>query len=214
MSGRLSVGGVHPSGKANFKNAVEFDLTGALQVTREMDGLTDQIRWMQKRAMQTLRRRLYTQARRDIQTEFNIKAGRVTKDLRTNVVGDLVTVTGYFRGIGLSNFGARQTRKGVTYTFYHGRGRTLAPGAFMAPLLSGNRHAVIRYGAKREMTRGSYVGQLRQPLSTEYGPTVAQMLASKGRPERLADYAAGVLRDEMQRIFNVRYGRKPPTTTG
>lgn len=207
MSPKLSVGGVHPAKKPQMGGSVEFDLQGALAASRNLALLSDQLPWLQKRAIQTLRRRLYTQARRDIQTEYNIGARRVAKDLRTKVTGDAVTVTGYFRGIGMMQFGARPVRKGVSYTFYRGRGRTLEKGAFVATLLSKNQHVAQRHGDKRTMEMGRYKGKLRQPIFTHYGPTVAQMLKSSGRPERLADFAAGVLRSELDRLFESRYGR-------
>jgi hypothetical protein len=58
---------------------------------------------------------------------------------------------------------------------------------------------VRREGEKRRMTRGNYVGQLRQPLVIEYGPSVAQMLRKGRRPERLVEFARGVLRSEVER---------------
>ena len=104
-------------------------------------------------------------------------------------------------------------RGGGTAAIMRGR-RSLHPGAFKAPLASGNVQVVSRYGAKRVMTQGRYKGKMRQPLAVEYGATVAQMLAKGRRPERLADYAGNKLLEEAERIFDVRYGRKPPTTTG
>lgn len=209
----LNVGGVHPSGKATL--GVSFDLQGALSVSRNLGILADRLPLFEKRALATLRRRLFTEARRDIQAEYNLAANRIAKDLRTRAAGGTVTLTGYFRGIGLRNFAARQTRKGVTSSIFLGR-RSLRPGAFFTSLFrgkgeSGNEQVSKRGAPKRKMTAGRYKGQLREPLVTQYGPTVAQMLGKGRRPERLADFAKGVLRDEMERqIFSYTKGKPIP----
>ncbi|GAB3755178.1 hypothetical protein [Lysobacter olei] len=199
MSG-ISVGGAF-GGASRANPAVSFDLAGALAVSRNLGLLESSLGKFEQRALGTAQRRLGPQARRDIQGEYNIKAARVTKDLRVSAprLGDL-RITGYFRGIGMRNFGARQTGKGVTGSIFKGK-RSLINGAFYAPLLGGgdNRHVVERFGPKRKMTAGNYIGQRRQPLVVEYGPTVAQMLRKEGRPQRLADYAIGLLGAEMAR---------------
>lgn len=179
---------------------VNFEVQDALAVSRNLGLITRDVGQAQKRAIGTLRRRLPVQARRDIQAEYNIKAGRVNKDLSAFVAGDGIRLRGYFRGIGLRNFGARQTKKGVTSAIFRGR-RSLDPGTFMAPLLGGGLHAAERHGAKRVMTKGRYKGKRRQPIETLYGPTLAQMLRKGRRPERLADFARGVLRAEMGRLL-------------
>lgn len=188
------------------RQALTIEMQGALAASRNLALLSDQLPWIQTRAIQTLRRRLPVQARRDIQAEYNLGARRITQDLSSRVDADGIRLVGHWRGIGLRNYGGRQTRKGVTAAIIRGR-RSLHPGAFMAPLASGNVQAVSRVGAKRVMTQGRYKGKLRQPLAVEYGATVAQMLAKGRRPERLADFAAGVLRAELDRLFESRYGR-------
>lgn len=202
---QLDIGGVHPSGYAS--RGVNFELQGALEVSRMLGTLARQLPQIQRRAIGTLRRRIYTQARRDIQAEYNIKAGRVAKDLRTDVRSDRVSVTGYFRGIGLRNFGARQTAAGVSYSVFLGK-RNFRQSAFLVGLFrgkseGGNAHVARRGSPKRIMTAGRYKGRLRDPLVTQYGPTVAQMLRKGRRPERLADFARGVLRDEIERLLAV-----------
>lgn len=189
---------------------LNLELQGALAASRNLGILSDRLPTFQKRAIGTLRRRLPVQARRDIQAEYNIGAARVRKDLSMTGGNDELRLTGHFRGIGLRNFGARQTRKGVTAAIIRGQ-RSLHPGAFMAKLLGGNVQAVSRFGAKRVMTAGRYKGKLRQPLAVEYGATVAQMLGKNRRPARLADFALGVLRSEIERqIQSYTRGRPIP----
>lgn len=190
-----------------------FELQGALAASRNLGLLADRLPWVQRRAIQTLRRRLPVQARRDIQAEYNLTAQRINQDLVTRADDRGVRLIGRFRGIGLRNFAARRTAKGVTASILRGR-RSLRKGAFFAPLLGGNTHVVERYGEKRVMTQGRYKGKRRQPIAVEYGATVAQMLAKGRRPERLADFARGVLGDELERLL--AYYDRPggfPTTT-
>ena len=185
-----------------------FELQGALAASRNLGILADRLPWVQRRAIQTLRRRLPVEARRDAQAEYNIGLQRFNRDISTSVTDDSIKLVGKFRGIGLRNFGARQTTKGVTASIIRGK-RSLHPGAFNASLLmgswslvGGNVQVVSRFGAKRPMTKGRYKGKVRQPIVVEYGATVAQMLAKGRRPERLADYARGVLRSEVMRLFD------------
>ncbi|TAA45645.1 hypothetical protein [Pseudoxanthomonas winnipegensis] len=178
-----------------------YEVRGALEVSRNLGVLASRMPTIERRAALTLRRRLPVQARRDIQAEYNITAQRVNKDMFATLDGDrAVKLVGRFRGIGLLNFSARQTRKGVTYSVLRGQ-RSLLPGAFIATLANGNRQVVSRYGAKRVMTQGRYKGKRRQPIAVEYGATLAQMLGKQRRPERLADFACGVLRNEVERLL-------------
>lgn len=177
---------------------VNFELQGALEMERALAAVPGQLLLYRRRAISTLRRRLPVQARRDIQAEYNIKASRARQDLALRGTDTDLRLVGMWRGIGLRNFGARMTRKGVTAAIFRGR-RSLIPNAFFAPLLGGNVQVVQRKGEKRLMRQGRYAGKQRQPLVTRYGATLAQMLAKGRRPERLVEYARGVLRDEMLR---------------
>lgn len=184
-----------------------FDLQGALAASRNLGLLAERLPSMERRAVQTLRRRLPVEARRDIQQEYNVSAQRINRDLKVHSTPEGLRLVGQFRGVGLMQFGARQVRKGVTAAILRGK-RSLHPGAFLASLLmgkwsliGGNVQAVSRQGPKRVMTQGRYKGKRRQPIAVEYGATVAQMLAKGRRPERLAEYARGVLGDEMRRLL-------------
>lgn len=180
--------------------SANFELQGALAASRNLGLLADRLPWIQRRAIQTLRRRLPVEARRDIQAEYAITAGRVNQDLTSRVTDSGVVLRGHYKGIGLRNFAGRQTARGVTASVLRGQ-RTLRPGSFLATLLGGGVQAVLRHGEPRVMTKGRYKGKRRQPLRVEYGATVAQMLAKGRRPERLADYAKGVLQAEVERLL-------------
>ena len=193
-------------------SGLNFTLTGALETSRELGAMARKLPTFQRRAVATLRRRLPVQARRDIQAEYNIGAARLRQDLGTSMLPDGLRITGRFRGIGLRNFGARQTARGVTSSILRGR-RSLDEGAFLAPLLGGGVQAVERGGEPRVMTRGRYQGKKRQPLYVLYGATVAQMLRKGRRPERLMDFARGVLAKDMDRQLKSLSTTRPSAGT-
>lgn len=179
-------------------SALVFELQGGLAVARNLTAVERQLPTIHKRAIVTVRRRVPVQARRDIQAEYSVKAQRLSQDLGARDTSDGILLTGYFRGIGLRNFGSRQTRAGVTAAVFRGQ-RTLRQGAFHAHLPGGGEQAVRREGDKRVMTRGRYAGQRKQPIVVEYGPSAAQMLRKGRRPERLVDFARGVLSGDVAR---------------
>lgn len=204
------------------KLAFGFELQGVLTASRNLGAISGRLPYIQERAISTLRRRIPVEARRDIQKEYAIKAARVNKDLRVSNYAGGIRITGYWRGIGLTNYGARDLRKsggGVSYMIFRGV-RSVRPRSFIAPLLkgkkgrTGNVHVAHREGSKRKMRAGRYLGQMRQPIVTDYGPTVAQMLAKGRRPQRLADYARGVLGREMARLTAVELKKFGITTPG
>lgn len=193
-------------------HGVSLSLQGIADFGRGMNSLmTDRLPWFQERSLLTLVRRLPVEARRDIQAEYNIGAARVRDHLRATPVRDAastrygsVQLRGQWkRGIGLLNFGARQTRKGVSYSVYRGQRKTEA-GAFIARLRSGNQHAVQRYGEKtvqRTYTtrKGDRRTRMDQPIAVLYRSSIAQMLAKGRRPERLVEYSARLLEADVRR---------------
>ncbi len=176
------------------------DLDGVLSASRNLGALSSRLPTLHARAIGTLGRRLPVQARRDIQAEYQIGARRLAQDLQARATEDGVRLIGRFRGIGLRNFAARQTRRGVTASVFRGK-RSLREHAFLGVGVNRNAHVFRREGPKREMKQGRYAGKRRQPLVAEYGATAAQMLAKGRRPERLIDYARGVLGAESKRLF-------------
>lgn len=185
-----------------MKEGLTFSISGVLEASREIGTMSRKFTTAQKRAIAALRRGLPVEARRNIQEEYNIKAARLRQDLGTTRLDAGLRITGRFKGIGLRNFGARQTARGVTSKILKAK-RSLDEGAFMAPLLGGGVQAVERAGEKRVMTRGRYVGKKRQPLYVLYGATAAQMLRKGRRPEHLRDYAFGLMRTELNRQLDL-----------
>lgn len=50
------------------------------------------------------------------------------------------------------------------------------------------------------MTQGRYKGKRREAIDIEYGPSIAQMLRREGRAERLGNFAARILSQELARL--------------
>ena len=197
-----------PRGGARLLHA---DLDGILSGSRNFSALASRLSTLQTRAIGTLRRRLPVQALRDIQAEYQVGARRLTQDLQARPTGDGLRLVGRFRGIGLRNFAARQTRLGVTAAVLRGK-RSLREHAFLGVGVNRNAQVFRREGAKREMQQGRYACKRRQPLVAEYGATAAQMLAKGRRPERLIDYARGVLAAESDRLLRLAAASPTPTT--
>jgi len=197
-----------PSGGAF---ALHADLDGLLSASRNLSVLASRLPTLQTRAIGTLSRRLPVQARRDIQAEYQIGARRITQDLQSRVTDEGVRLVGRFRGIGLRNFAARPTTRGVTAAIFRGK-RSLREHAFLGVGVNRNAQVFRREGPKREMQQGRYAGKRRQPLVAEYGATAAQMLAKGRRPERLVDYARGVLAAESERLLRFAAGASTPVS--
>jgi hypothetical protein len=179
------------------------DLDGVLSASRNLGALSSRLPTLHIRALGSLRRRLPVHARRDIQAEYHIGARRLAQDLQARPTDNGVRLVGRFRGIGLRNFAARQTRRGVTASVFRGK-RSLREHAFLGVGVNRNAQVFRREGPKRAMKQGRYAGKRRQPLVAEYGATAAQMLAKGRRPERLIDYARGVLAVEVKRLLRVQ----------
>lgn len=87
--------------------------------------------------------------------------------------------------ISLKEFGARHTKAGVTYLVNRKSGRQTIAGAFMGPkpgamAIKLRGHAFIRQGAARKMKKGTYVGQVRQPIHKLWGASPWGVFAGKG----------------------------------
>jgi hypothetical protein len=188
------------------------DLDDVFSASRNFSAMASRLSSLHTRAIGTLRRRLPVQARRDIQAEYQIGARRLTQDLQSTTTDDGMRLIGRFRGIGLRNFAARPTKRGVTAAVLRGK-RSLREHAFIRRGIGGNAQVFRREGPKRPMQHGRYAGKQRQPLVTEYGATAAQMLAKGRRPERLIDYARGVLAAEADRLLRLAAASPSPSSS-
>lgn len=201
---------------------IGFDIRGVGDFGRGMHELLDsRLPWIHQDAMKTVYRAIPVFARRDIQDEYNIRAGRVREHMAVRYIEGQGAARGgvrlfgqWKRGIGMMQFpGTRQTRKGVTYSVYRGQ-RTRADDAFIVRLKSGNVHAVEQdvtagktWQRKYVDRQGKRAGPVRQrtrmdyPLKVLYRSTVAQMLARGRRPERIAEHATRLMESETRRLL-------------
>jgi hypothetical protein len=175
-------------------SSFSVELEGALNVAQQLSTVPGRILQAQRRALGTMRRRLATEARRDIQAEYNLKAGRIAEGLAVRDTADGVKLIGRSRGINAAQFGATWSKrmKGARFAIKRGGDRSAHEGSFIATGRSGNRLVFERQG------------KARLPLQAVYGPSVGQMLKHGRRPERLAEFAVRVLEAEQRRLLGSR----------
>jgi hypothetical protein len=184
--------------------------TGLGKLAQALHQRDRQVEQVVRRARGTLGRRLRAEASRDIRREYNLSAKRVNADLYTRPDGDGVLIIGKGRPIGAIEYGARWAwpkgrktptpARGATWQYRKDGPRETRPGTFIATLPNGARHVMWRNGPKRRMTRGNYVGRLKQPISVLYEGSVAHFLRDDQRRERLVEYGRGILRAELARL--------------
>ena len=167
------------------------ELAGALDVAQQLSAIPARILQAQKRALGTLRRRLGTEAKRDIGAEYDLKAQRIAAGLVVRNASDGVALIGRARGINAIEFRATWSKrmKGARFAIKRGGDRSAHEGSFIATGKSGNRLVFERSGAKR------------LPLQAVYGPSIGQMLKHGRRPERLAEFAIRTLQAEQKRLL-------------
>lgn len=89
-------------------------------------------------------------------------------------------------------FGAQRKLPGSSAQIFRSGGRKTYDHAFTARLESGHVGLFKRKGAKRAMTKGHYVGQMRQPIVELRGPSVPAVV------ENINEIASRTLSQEMQ----------------
>lgn len=194
------------------------EITGIVDAAQGMSRVPALILQTQRRSLETLRRKLGTEAKRDIGAEYNLRAGRIADGLRTRFTPDGVALIGKSRGINAIEFGATWTKRhgsGVIAKLSRAnRAAIRFGGALRGSTGEGARYAIKRGGARR-VHPGSFIargkngtmlvfhrsGKSRLPIESLYGPSVGQMLKHGRRPERLVDFAIGVLQDEQKRLL-------------
>jgi hypothetical protein len=175
-------------------SSFDVELAGALDAAQQLSAVPAKILLAQKRGMGTVRRRVPTEAKRDIGAEYNLRAGRIAQGLSMQSTADGLKLIGRSRGINAIEFRATWSKrmKGARFTIKRGGDRSAHEGSFIATGKSGNRLVFERSGDKRLPIRGIY------------GPSVGQMLKHGRRPERLAEFAIRILEAEQRRLLGSR----------
>jgi hypothetical protein len=112
---------------------------------------------------------------KQITQQVKVKLGIVKQQIRTKRKATKEDATAEVAikptaRISLKEFGARQTKAGVTYQIDKKKGtRRTMPGGFIVQSLGG--HAFQRIGGKVAMTKGKYAGQMKQRIDKKYGPS-------------------------------------------
>lgn len=195
---------------ATPRGGFTFDISGDLDLA---DTLTDKVRRIEKvqrRTVGTLRRRLRTEARRDIQREYNLKAADINQRLNVRRASDGIALVGRASGINLIHFGARQTSKGVSYRVKKSGGRKTLAHAFIRKTRKGAGPFVWMRGAPGSKYTASapgknrYLGRHGYPIFQQFGPNVAQMLKHGDRPQRLVTFAQQTIQREIERQLGAK----------
>lgn len=174
--------------------SLEVDVTGPLRVAASLRGIsTATVQKSEQRAKATLLRRLPVAARRDIQQQYTVRAGKVTEGLSVKQAGGNVVLMGRGRAIGLQEF---------KHTASRGRGVTSQLQKRFSPVAIGAAFRGPNGGLfQRVEDSGSASGHVgRLPIRKLYGPSVAYMLRNTERRARLGDMAAEILSVEINRL--------------
>ena len=194
------------------------ELTGALDAAQGLSDVPARILKAQQRALGTLRRRLATEAKRDIGAEYNLPAARIADGLNVRNDAEGIRLIGKSRGINAIQFGAKWSRVQPS-----GIVATSSIKAFTAVRFGGRLRGESGLGARWAVRRGeapsvhagSFIargkngallvferqGKKRLPIQSVYGPSIGQMLKHGRRPERLAEFAIRTLQSEQQRLL-------------
>lgn len=150
------------------------------------------------RAKQDLARRLPVEARRDMQQEYALKAGRISQGLRATSSSDGVTLVASADPIGLIEFDGRdgggRGGEGASAKIFAAEGRHTYAGSFIATGLHGNRQIF-----SRKIVGGRRAGRL--PIGALFGPSTAGMLRKGDRIERLGDFSQTILAQRFASII-------------
>jgi hypothetical protein len=202
-------------------SSLSVELTGAIDAMQQLDMIPARILEAQKRALGTLRRKLGTEAKRDIGAEYNLLAGRIAAGLVVKPTTDGISLVGKSRGINAIEFGAtwsRMSRGGILATSSRSLHTAIRFGAKLRGDASEGAKFAIKRGQARTAHAGSFIargkngvllvferaGKKRLPLQGVYGPSIGQMLKHGRRPERLVDFALRTLQSEQVRLLGAK----------
>ena len=87
-----------------------FDVSAILKAADRFREVPKRAEQARSRAASTLARRLPVEARRDIQDEYNLTAGRINTGLSVRTTSEYVELVGSSRGIGRIEFGGGEPR--------------------------------------------------------------------------------------------------------
>jgi hypothetical protein len=157
-----------------IKISVQADISGAL---RKLNVTAEQARKAIPRALNKVATTARAEAAREIkQAGYGLKVGAIKKAIKT-IRATKHDLTAIVRASGspipLIEYGARQTRKGVTVSVL--RGRKLIPGGFIATMPTGHRGVFVHKGeVNRWVMRNGKRVRSRLPIRELFGPSIPQ----------------------------------------
>lgn len=128
-----------------------------------------------------------------IREGYNIKKSDLTNEAKLSRLNNTVYLRIFHKGVALIKYGARQTRKGVTFRVKKGK-RDFIRGAFITGVNKGKHIGVF----KRR-------GKTRFPIEEKYGPSVEQLFSSDQAREILQKIYYDRFKIEMERA--IKYGK-------
>lgn len=208
--------------------SLTVELSGTLDAMSQLDQIPARILQAQRRALGTLRRKLGTEAKRDIAAEYNLKSRRIAEGLEAKPTADGIKLVGKSRGVNVIQFGATwkrvsrggvlatsslspytkvkfggklrgQSSEGAVYAEKRGKPRSAHAGSFIARGNNGAMLVFSRGGKGAVLTKNGTLPRL--PLTGVFGPSISQMLKHGRRPERLVDFALRTLQSEQVRLL-------------
>jgi len=102
-----------------------------------------------KRTIRRMGQRFRTTATKEVRKTYNIKASKIKQYMRAKMDGDTFKMYIKSPTVSLMNFGARQTKKGVSVKVRKDRGRKVIKGAFIAVGKNNNLQVFKRVGKER-----------------------------------------------------------------
>lgn len=166
-------------------NGFEFRVDG-----RALRGLERRLRLAAKsqdkaaqRAMASTRRATFTESKRAVQSEYNLKQQRIAQG--TTVLASTkrrafgFVIKGKKETITWGSYGARATSNGTVVRILKKLGAIRFGSVFGARGLGGNPLHFERIGVRRRMKAGNYEGQRREVIAAKKGPSIADAHANK-----------------------------------
>jgi uncharacterized alkaline shock family protein YloU len=145
---------------------VEYDQRQIRRLERTLSGVRDGVGRVMSRAINNVASRARSEIVGRIQQQTGVKSSAVKKAVQLLKASKRfwsarIRITG--RGMPLIWFGARQTRKGVSYRISSERGRELRRSSFIARMPNGHRGVFTRLFSRR------------LPIVEQYGPSIPQL---------------------------------------
>lgn len=159
-----------------------FDDAAANELTKLMKGVEKDVRKQLKTAVNKAGRSMESQMARMVRQEINVASKAVKRVItrpllatETQLSTEIVVAKG--KRLSLKEFGARQTKAGVSYRISKKGGKKTIKGGFIVESLGG--HVYVRDGDKVEMSRGRYKGRKRQKIFKRFGPSLWGYFANR-----------------------------------